>query len=209
MPTCGCRRRIRSSRLSAEQKELLRRWIAEGAEFTEHWSFQPLPASVAVPPVSDATLAAADARSLRARAAGSRRSCSRRRRPMPLRLLRRVTLDLTGLPPTADECREFEQAAAEGFRRGARARRRSAAGQPRVRRAHGRRLARRGPLRRFVRLPIGPAQHAVAVPRLGRAGAQRQPAVRPVPHLAAGGRPAGERQRAIRFSPRHSIGCIA
>jgi hypothetical protein len=30
-----------------------------------------------------------------------------------LRLLRRVTLDLTGLPPTAEEFREFEQAAAE------------------------------------------------------------------------------------------------
>ena len=27
--------------------------------------------------------------------------------------LRRVTLDLTGLPPTPEECREFERAAAE------------------------------------------------------------------------------------------------
>ncbi len=30
-----------------------------------------------------------------------------------LRLLRRLTLDLTGLPPTAEECREFEAAAAK------------------------------------------------------------------------------------------------
>ena len=29
--------------LSPEQKELLRRWVAEGAAFTEHWAFQPLP----------------------------------------------------------------------------------------------------------------------------------------------------------------------
>ncbi|HEY3395040.1 MAG TPA: DUF1553 domain-containing protein, partial [Lacipirellulaceae bacterium] len=40
-------------------------------------------------------------------------------RPAPradaLRLLRRLTLDLTGLPPTAEECREFEFAAAENF----------------------------------------------------------------------------------------------
>ena len=31
----------------------------------------------------------------------------------PLRLLRRLTLDLTGLPPTPDECAEFEKAAAQ------------------------------------------------------------------------------------------------
>ena len=28
--------------LSADQKELLKRWITEGAPFAEHWSFQPL-----------------------------------------------------------------------------------------------------------------------------------------------------------------------
>jgi hypothetical protein len=32
-----------------------------------------------------------------------------------LRLLRRATLDLTGLPPTADECRQFEKAVAKNF----------------------------------------------------------------------------------------------
>ena len=32
-----------------------------------------------------------------------------------MRLLRRATLDLTGLPPTADECRQFEKAAANNF----------------------------------------------------------------------------------------------
>src|SRR5437868_12428425 len=39
--------------LTAEQKELLRRWISEGATFTEHWAFQPLPDKVAVPAVRD------------------------------------------------------------------------------------------------------------------------------------------------------------
>ncbi|HEX2473228.1 MAG TPA: DUF1549 domain-containing protein, partial [Lacipirellulaceae bacterium] len=100
--------------LSDEQKDLLKRWIADGAEFAEHWSFQPLPDEVAVPAVADATwpqqsidrfvLARLEAQGLK---------------PAPradaLRLLRRLTLDLTGLPPTADECREFEAAAAKDF----------------------------------------------------------------------------------------------
>ncbi len=96
--------------LSAEQKELLRRWIAEGAAFTEHWAFQPLPEKVDEPQVSDASwprgpldkfvLARLESEKLRPAPAAA-----------PLRLLRRATLDLTGLPPTADECREFERSA--------------------------------------------------------------------------------------------------
>ncbi len=97
--------------LSAEQKQLLHRWIEEGAKLTEHWSFQPLPPSIAVPQVKNENwsrqtidrfvLARLEAEGLE---------------PAPqadaLRLLRRVTLDLTGLPPTAEECRDFEQVAA-------------------------------------------------------------------------------------------------
>ena len=37
--------------LMAEEKEAIREWIAAGAEYTEHWSFRPLPASVEVPAV--------------------------------------------------------------------------------------------------------------------------------------------------------------
>jgi hypothetical protein len=100
--------------LSAEQKELLRRWISEGAPFTEHWAFQPLPAKVDVPSVQDASwprgpldkfvLSRLESERLKPTPAAD-----------PLRLLRRVTLDLTGLPPSPDECREFERADAENF----------------------------------------------------------------------------------------------
>ncbi|MCI0334677.1 MAG: DUF1553 domain-containing protein [Planctomycetes bacterium] len=98
--------------LSAEQKNVLRRWIDEGAEFAEHWAFLELPPSVPVPPVSDEAwpretldrfvLARLDQEKLRPSPAAS-----------PLRLLRRMALDLTGLPPTADECRDFEKRVAK------------------------------------------------------------------------------------------------
>ncbi len=64
--------------------------------------------------------------------------------------------------------------------------------QPRLRRTPGSRLARRRPLRRLLRLPIGSTQHAVALPRLGRASVQRELAVRPIPHVATSRRLAGE-----------------
>ncbi|HEX5472432.1 MAG TPA: DUF1549 domain-containing protein, partial [Lacipirellulaceae bacterium] len=93
--------------LTAPQKELLRRWVAEGATFTEHWSFLPLPDKIAVPavhngswpqgPIDRFVLAKLETEKLRPALPADR-----------LRLLRRVTLDLTGLPPTANECREFE-----------------------------------------------------------------------------------------------------
>jgi len=101
--------------LSDEDKELIRRWIAEGAEITEHWSFRPLPAKVEVPQVTDDAwarqtldrfvLARLDAEGLKPSPQAA-----------PLRLLRRVTLDLTGLPPTPAEIEEFQSAvAAQGL----------------------------------------------------------------------------------------------
>jgi hypothetical protein len=97
--------------LTRDQKELLRRWIAEGASFTEHWSFQPLLEKVALPEIADESwprqpfdrfvIARLEAEKLQPT-----------KRAAPLRLLRRMTLDLTGLPPTAEECFEFEREAA-------------------------------------------------------------------------------------------------
>lgn len=98
--------------LTSGQKKLLRRWIAEGAEYTEHWAFMPLPESVSVPQVSNDNwprqtldrfvLARLDAEKLSPSPPAE-----------PLRLLRRLTLDLTGLPPTPEECTEFEKVAAQ------------------------------------------------------------------------------------------------
>ena len=100
--------------LTPEQKDLLRRWIAEGATFTEHWAFQPLPDKIDIPIVHDESwphepfdrfvLARLEAEKLHPSPAAE-----------AFRLLRRATLDLTGLPPTAEECREFETLASNNF----------------------------------------------------------------------------------------------
>jgi hypothetical protein len=98
--------------LSEPEKELLRDWIAAGAEYTEHWSFCPLPASVPLPAVQFSDWPRQDFdRFVMARleAEGLRPTP----RAEPLRLLRRMTLDMTGLPPTAEEIEAFKQAAAK------------------------------------------------------------------------------------------------
>lgn len=87
--------------LSDAQKELIRRWIVSGAEYQPHWSFVA-PAKPTLPsgdfdnPI-DAFLAPALA------AAGLASSPLADRQT----LIRRLTLDLTGLPPTPAEVDAF------------------------------------------------------------------------------------------------------
>jgi hypothetical protein len=97
--------------LSTEEKAVLAQWIKEGAEFTEHWFFRPLPARVEVPAVAgDAWPHVAIDRFILARLEKERLVPSP---PAdPLRLLRRATLDVKGLPPTPEEIRAFEKASA-------------------------------------------------------------------------------------------------
>ncbi len=93
-------------RLSAEQIEMLRQWIAAGALFprdevipkkpSEHWSFQP----VQSPPLA----ASAFTHPIDAFVFGKREAAPKAN---PLALLRRIHLDLTGLPPTIQEQERF------------------------------------------------------------------------------------------------------
>src|SRR5580658_1716413 len=92
--------------LTAPEKERLRRWIAEGAHYQPHWAYLPLPESVPVPGVKHKRwprnkidyfiLARLEREGLQ---------------PSPeadkLRWLRRVSYDLTGLPPTPQEAQAF------------------------------------------------------------------------------------------------------
>jgi len=91
--------------LTAAEKDLLRRWIAAGGEFTTHWAWtkpaRPRLPEVSQPdwcltPVDRFVLAKLDLETLS---------------PSPpaekLTWLRRVTLDLAGLPPTIEDTDEF------------------------------------------------------------------------------------------------------
>jgi hypothetical protein len=90
--------------LSPEQIELIRRWIAEGARWGDHWAFI-LPQRPAVPSAMDGTAKNAIDPFVLAQLAGVGLS------PSPeadkVTLIRRATLDLWGLPPTPDEVDAF------------------------------------------------------------------------------------------------------
>src|SRR5262245_9026413 len=91
--------------LSPQQKQILRHWIAEGAEYQPHWSFVP-PKQVPLPKriQADWPRNAIDYFVLaRLEAAGLRPSPP----ADPYTLVRRLYLDLIGLPPTPEEMDEF------------------------------------------------------------------------------------------------------
>ncbi|MBL8761710.1 MAG: PSD1 domain-containing protein [Phycisphaerae bacterium] len=100
--------------LTEEERALVRRWIAEGAEYEPHWAFVA-PARGGVPKVKDAgwvrneidahVLAALEAAGLSPSAPADSAT-----------LARRVYLDLTGLPPTPEEIDAFvKDATPEAF----------------------------------------------------------------------------------------------
>jgi hypothetical protein len=94
-----------NKKLTAAEKELLKRWIEQGAEYQNHWSFLP-PQRPSLPKVANATwprnvidyfiLARLEAEGLRPSPEAGKTT-----------LIRRLTLDLTGLPPTPAEVDAF------------------------------------------------------------------------------------------------------
>ena len=91
--------------LTQEQKDTLRRWIEQGAKWSQHWAFVP-PKKMPPPAIKVASwprndidrfiLARMEAEGLQPAPEADRRA-----------LIRRVTLDLTGLPPTPAEVDAF------------------------------------------------------------------------------------------------------
>lgn len=96
-------------RLTAAQKDTLRRWVEAGAEYRPHWAFVA-PRKPDIPVLTDPALrervrnpvdafvfAALEERGLRPQPEADRRT-----------LVRRVHLDLIGIPPTPEEADRFE-----------------------------------------------------------------------------------------------------
>jgi hypothetical protein len=92
--------------LSKDEIALLRRWIAEGAEYKQHWAFLPLPDAVPLPAVADGAWPAAGLDHFilaRLEREGLRPSPAAAKEDW----IRRVSFDLTGLPPTPAEVDAF------------------------------------------------------------------------------------------------------
>jgi hypothetical protein len=91
--------------LTAEQKNILRKWVEQGAPWKEHWAFVA-PVRPTIPaasekqwvrnPIDNFILAKLNANNLQPAPEADRRT-----------LIRRVSLDLTGLPPTPSEVGAF------------------------------------------------------------------------------------------------------
>jgi hypothetical protein len=91
--------------LTATEVNLLRLWIAAGAEYSRHWSYDP-PVRAELPAVSDAAWCRNDIDRFvlaRLEAAGLKPEPETDR----ARLLRRLSLDLVGLPPTVADVDAF------------------------------------------------------------------------------------------------------
>jgi hypothetical protein len=86
------------------EKSLLKKWIAQGAEWKEHWSFLPLKkpdipqvsGGIVHNPIDHFVLAKLESQGLQSQGPASREN-----------LIRRVTFDLTGLPPTLQAIDHF------------------------------------------------------------------------------------------------------
>ena len=91
--------------LAAAERETIRRWIAEGAKYGKHWSFDPVPAVVPVPKVASSWPKDDIDRFILARLNQVHLNPSAE--APKLRWLRRVTYDLTGLPPSEAEIAAF------------------------------------------------------------------------------------------------------
>ena len=87
-----------NKKLTSEQKDLIKRWIESGAEWTEHWAFvaPKAPAPSDKPTIDRFIQAKLGEKGLQPSPEADRRT-----------LLRRLSFDLTGLPPTPAEVKAF------------------------------------------------------------------------------------------------------
>jgi mono/diheme cytochrome c family protein len=101
--------------LSEQERELIERWIEAGAEYEEHWAWRPLvrpqvPGEQTDNQTDNQTVNQTGAAAIDAflRAGWEDHQAQPVAPATPRTLLRRLSLDLRGFPPTIDEVRAFE-----------------------------------------------------------------------------------------------------
>ncbi len=92
-------------KLTATEKELLKRWVAEGAEYKSHWAF--LPVTEVTPPSANDSKWAHNLIDLFVLSRLENENLSPAPPAARETLLRRLALNLTGLPPTPAELDAF------------------------------------------------------------------------------------------------------
>jgi hypothetical protein len=100
--------------LTPKQKDLLRRWVAEGAVYEPHWAYAPLvrPAVPSVRPIRNPQSEIRNPIDAFVQARLAEKQIAPSPVAAPAALLRRLSLDLTGLPPTPAEVDAFVAASA-------------------------------------------------------------------------------------------------
>ena len=92
-------------KLSDKEIELIDQWILQGAQYEQHWSFKPLPESIAVP--ESKTGWAINEIDHFIEAKRKKRGLGPAESSPKEKWLRRVYFDLTGLPPTIKDINAF------------------------------------------------------------------------------------------------------
>ena len=187
--------------LTAGQKELLRKWIEAGAEYEPHWSYivptrplvpNPAGSTRLTSPIDAFILAALASRQLTPSPEADRRT-----------LLRRLSLDLIGLPPTSTKSMRLSRT---NLPTPTRSRSIGCLKSPRF----GERMAEPWlDVARYadtVGLPRRSESECLAVSRLRHHVVQQEQAVRPVHARATGGRSADRIPRPNNEPPPASCG---
>lgn len=96
----------KGERFTKEQIDLFKRWIEEGAEYEVHWSYSK-PELAEVPNVDETTMKVRSPIDAFILDRLKKEGLSPRKEADRHTLIRRVSLDLTGLPPTREEVESF------------------------------------------------------------------------------------------------------
>lgn len=100
------------AQLSEEEIDLLKKWIDQGAKWGKHWAYEPVKAPELPSNFSTAGLGSNDTQAQApidhfVQEQLTAQGLSSAPKEDPMRLLRRVALDITGLPPTEALARDF------------------------------------------------------------------------------------------------------